>query len=318
MLHASNKKQKIISMDGVRKVRGKQMVRITTASTQTPQARPLQRRVARVPLGDMAQKKKPHAKRALQFITPLFVPEAPHRLLQKAQLLRKAFRIYKKRFVRAARVRLEQPGRLPKLATAFAIVAMIASFGGGAYLEWSSKQSSANSEDQVLAATTEASIEQAETIPTEEALQTFIQLLANERVEVTSEEPDAYTLRKHKLQNYLASKRSPLAKDDLALDALLHSKNMKMMLGISFVESNFAQHCVDNNCSGIGVAPDHPSWQKFKSLANWIIAFDQLLERRYKNWTPEEMLGVYVYPGSENWKNGVEQVLAELRRAGIE
>lgn len=305
-------------MDGVRKVPGKQVLRVTHAVSSRSQTRPLERRVARVPLGDIVQKRKPVVRRAPQFVIPLFVPEAPHRLLQQAVLAKKVFRIYKKRLMRIARARLQQPGAIPKFAIGFAIVAMVTSFGGGAYLEWSSKQSSANGEEQVLAATASASVDQAETIPTDEALQTFIQLLANERTDSANDEPDVYTLRKHKLQNYLASKRSPLAKDDLALDALLHAKNMKMILGISFVESNFAQHCVDNNCSGMGVAPEHPSWQKFKSLANWIIAFDQLLERRYKNWTPEEMLGIYVYPGTDNWKNGVEQVLGELKRAGIE
>jgi hypothetical protein len=92
---------------------------------------------------------------------------------------------------------------------------------------------------------------------------------------------------------------------------------MRMILAISFVESNFGKHCADNNCSGIGVDPSSGSWRRYKSTANWVLDFDRLLNRRYKDWAPEEMRGVYVNPGSNAWVVGVYQVLDELTAAGI-
>jgi hypothetical protein len=88
---------------------------------------------------------------------------------------------------------------------------------------------------------------------------------------------------------------------------------MKMMLAISFVESTFGQKCWKYNCSGIGGS----NLVAYKSYADWIRAFDALLEKRYKDLPPEEYLGLYVQPGSPNWIYGVNQVLTELKEQGI-
>lgn len=121
--------------------------------------------------------------------------------------------------------------------------------------------------------------------------------------------------RKVKLQAYLASKNSPFAKDPAAIEAFATSRNMKMMVAISFVESTFGKNCYYYNCSGIGGTP--PKLRKYNSYAEWIRDFDDLLERRYKDVPPEEFIGLYVQPGSPNWIYGVKQVLAEFEEQGI-
>jgi hypothetical protein len=122
--------------------------------------------------------------------------------------------------------------------------------------------------------------------------------------------------RKEKLKAYLASKNSPFSEDEAALDAFINSKNMKLMVAISFVESTFGKHCYYYNCSGIGGTP--PSLRKYGSYAEWIADFDDLLERRYKDMPVEKFVGLYVQPGSPSWIYGVKQVLAEFEVHGIE
>ena len=119
--------------------------------------------------------------------------------------------------------------------------------------------------------------------------------------------------RKEKLRSYLASKKSVLATDEEALDAFLSSNNMEMMLAISFVEGNFCKHHVAYNCSGIGGSKMH----KYESFADWVRAFDNLLERKYKGLKGEEFIGFYVVPGTDNWKTGVYQILGELKERGL-
>lgn len=122
--------------------------------------------------------------------------------------------------------------------------------------------------------------------------------------------------RKEKLKKYLESKNSPFAQDDKALDAFAASKNMKLMVAISFVESTFGRNCYYYNCSGIGGTP--PNLKKYDSYAEWIQDFDKLLEDRYKNVPPEKFIGLYVQPGSPNWIYGVKQVIREFKEQGIE
>jgi hypothetical protein len=122
--------------------------------------------------------------------------------------------------------------------------------------------------------------------------------------------------RKIKLKKYLESKNSPFAQDDEALDAFVNSKNMKLMVAISFVESTFGKHCYYYNCSGIGGTP--PNLRKYDSYAEWIVDFDKLLEARYKDLPPEKFIGLYVQPGSPNWLYGVKQVISEFNEQGIE
>ncbi len=138
-------------------------------------------------------------------------------------------------------------------------------------------------------------------------------------IQETRHEPNAAELanqkRKDDLRAYFESRNSPFV-DDATLDAFLSSNNMKLMIAISFVESTMGKRCYYNNCSGIGGYP--PNLRKYDSYADWVRDFDSLLERRYKGMEPEDMMGVYVQPGSPNWINGVRQILAELEKQGIE
>ncbi len=125
---------------------------------------------------------------------------------------------------------------------------------------------------------------------------------------------DTKAERKEKLRAYYTSKGSPFAKDDGALDAFAESKNMKMMVAITFVESTHGKNCYYNNCSGI---TGSKGLRKYKTRADWVRDFDSILEKRYKNLPPEDYLGLYVQPGSPNWLYGVNQVLDEFEQQGI-
>jgi hypothetical protein len=126
---------------------------------------------------------------------------------------------------------------------------------------------------------------------------------------------DQLAIRKDKLRAYLTAKKSPFVNDEATLDAFVQSRNMKMMVAISFVESTFGKNCYYFNCSGIGGTP--PKLRKYNSYAEWIKDFDDLLERRYKDIPPEDFIGLYVQPGSPNWIYGVKQVLREFEEQGI-
>ena len=118
------------------------------------------------------------------------------------------------------------------------------------------------------------------------------------------------------LRQYFLSKNSPFAEDESALEAFAVSKNMKLMIAISFVESTFGQRCYYYNCSGIGGTP--PNLRKYESYAYWIRDFDNLLEARYKGLPPEKFIGLYVQPGSPNWLFGDKQVLREFDELEID
>jgi hypothetical protein len=144
----------------------------------------------------------------------------------------------------------------------------------------------------------------------------FAKLVKDNREPERDLEAEQLALRKEKLKAYLISKKSPFAEDEDALDAFVSSKNMKLMVAISFVESTFGKHCYYYNCSGIGGTP--PNLRKYDSYAEWIADFDSLLERRYKDLEPEQFIGLYVQPGSPNWLYGVKQVIREFEEQGIE
>jgi hypothetical protein len=140
-------------------------------------------------------------------------------------------------------------------------------------------------------------------------------LIKDNREEVDLE-AQQLAARKEKLKKYLQSKNSPFAEDDKTLEAFATSKNMKLMVAISFVESTFGKRCYYYNCSGIGGTP--PNLRKYESYAEWIVDFDKLLEARYKDLPPEKFIGLYVQPGSPNWLYGVKKVIREFEEQGIE
>ena len=86
-------------------------------------------------------------------------------------------------------------------------------------------------------------------------------------------------------------------------------------LAVSYVESHMGLYCFDNNCSGIGVKPGHPSWRKYPTKLEWFKDLSKLLEKpiyKEKYTTFAKMKGVYVQPGSANWVNGAQKKYNEL------
>jgi hypothetical protein len=125
--------------------------------------------------------------------------------------------------------------------------------------------------------------------------------------EIVSNDP--LTIRLH---DYLVAHKSPLAP---YASEMVKQPQWQRALAISWVESNFCIHRVDNNCSGIGVAPGHPSWRKYPTVLEWFKDMSKLMETpRYKEkYTSfEKMKGIYVYPGSPSWVNGSKQKYGEL------
>lgn len=213
--------------------------------------------------------------------------------------------------------------RLPeKWYTTLPIVtALLIGFSAGAIVVWQTSFGEANREAET-APLVEAAIEQSWSKPldyNQDELNIVTNILP-ELVKENRHEPTAEEIknaeRKAKLKKFLAGYKSPFAKSDKTLQAFLDSKNMKLMLAISFVESSLGKKCYYNNCSGIGGYP--PNLRKYPDNAAWVEDFDSLLERRYKGVPIEKFMGLYVQPGSPNWINGVKQILAELKQQGIE
>ena len=125
--------------------------------------------------------------------------------------------------------------------------------------------------------------------------------------QITSSDP--LTIR---LEKYLEEHNSPLAE---YASEMIQQPQWQRALAISWVESNFCLHHQDNNCSGIGVAPGHPSWRKYPTHLEWFKDMAKLMERplyKDKLTTFEKMRGVYVYPGSNSWVYGAKTKYAQL------
>ena len=176
----------------------------------------------------------------------------------------------------------------------------------------------AQSEGQVAGATTTEAWSMPLEYSTEElnVVADMLPILIEEQRHEPTPEEIANEKRRDSLRAYFESRNSPFAEDDATLEAFLNSNNMKLMIAISFVESTMGKKCYYNNCSGIGGYP--PNLRKYDSYAEWVKDFDALLEKRYKGMKPEELMGVYVQPGSPNWINGIKQILTELKQQGIE
>lgn len=117
--------------------------------------------------------------------------------------------------------------------------------------------------------------------------------------------------RQSKLEKYLQSKNSPLQSESRVI---AEQENWKLILSISYAESTLGKKCYYNNCSGIGGS----QIRTYKSLKNWVIGFNGLLERKYKDQSLEQMCGVYVQPCNPNWLLANKQILSELDERGIE
>ncbi len=114
------------------------------------------------------------------------------------------------------------------------------------------------------------------------------------------------------LKDYLADNDSPLG--EYAAD-IIQQPQWQRALAISYVESHMGKYCFNNNCSGIGVKPGHPSWRKYGTKLDWFIDLNNLLEKpiyKDKYNSCKKMRGVYVQPGSDNWVNGCQTKYNQL------
>jgi len=123
--------------------------------------------------------------------------------------------------------------------------------------------------------------------------------------------PDTLAVRKEQLRQFLKTWNSPL---ESQADTIAEQDHWKLILAISFAESTLGKHCYMNNCSGIGGS----NIRTYKTPEDWIVDFNNLLEKRYKDKTLEQMCGVYVQPCNPHWLVATKQVLSALDQANIE
>ena len=215
-----------------------------------------------------------------------------------------------------------------------AVVGLLLAFGAGSLTMINTPKSIAETAPQVLGAFTDVpSVDQSplpvsdkpvgenvnDKIPNSAVYNLSMDQLENYLTE-TLKTPELklaeiLALRKQKLKVYLAEKNSPFV--DI-VDTLAELKHWQLVLAISNSESTLGKRCYNNNCSGIGVKPGHPLWRDYSSKAEWAKDLDRLIEKRYKDWTLDEMNGVYNKPGSDNWAFAATQILNDLKERDIE
>lgn len=116
-----------------------------------------------------------------------------------------------------------------------------------------------------------------------------------------------------KLQEYLESKKSPLA---LEADLLLKQYHYRLIIGIAFAESNFCKYQIrPNNCWGIGGG--YP--ERYPTLAQGIIRANELIQKYQDNGmvNPQLMRNTWVGWPNQNWVIAVEQITQELEALGL-
>lgn len=115
------------------------------------------------------------------------------------------------------------------------------------------------------------------------------------------------------LQEYLASKNSPLAPH---AEALLKQYHYRLIIGISFAESNFCKHQIrPHNCWGIGGGrPEaYPNYELAFTRANNLI-------QKYHDGgltTPKLMRNRWVGWQNHSWIVAVNQVTSQLEARGL-
>lgn len=119
--------------------------------------------------------------------------------------------------------------------------------------------------------------------------------------------------RIQELREYLLSKNSPMAPE---AGILLEQYHYRLILGISFAESNFCRYQImPNNCWGIGGG--NP--ESYPTLSDGIIRANGLIQKYQdqgmKN--PRLMLETWVGWRNHNWVLAVEQITQELESQGL-
>ena len=207
-----------------------------------------------------------------------------------------------------------------------AVIALFLAFGGGVWATlYTSKTSADNNQPQVLGDSTEvpagsmvlpnATLPPASPsdISNDVLFNTPIQELQNYLADVS--QPDIIANRTAQLTQFLKDMHSPFIS---AAGTIANQSHWDLILAIAFAESTLGKNCTDNNCSNIGVGPNSPLWHKYASYQDWVVSFNRLLDKRYNNWTLEQMCGVYVKPCNPNWLTATKEILTDLKTRGIE
>jgi hypothetical protein len=128
------------------------------------------------------------------------------------------------------------------------------------------------------------------------------------------EKPETSDPRVEQLRNYLLSKNnSPLAQE---AELLLQQYHFRLIIGISFAESNFCLYQImPNNCWGIGGGRP----ERYQSLAEGITRANELIQK-YRDQgmtTPKLMRDTWVGWRNHNWAIAVDQTAQELENLGL-
>ncbi|OHA28629.1 MAG: hypothetical protein A3E92_03130 [Candidatus Taylorbacteria bacterium RIFCSPHIGHO2_12_FULL_42_34] len=115
------------------------------------------------------------------------------------------------------------------------------------------------------------------------------------------------------LREYLVEKNSPLADN---AEVLLQQYHYRLIIGISFAESNFCKVQIrPNNCWGIGGG--YP--ESYDTLADGVVRANSLIQRYHNNGmtSPRLMRNTWVGWPNQNWVTAVEQVTETLESRGL-
>lgn len=115
------------------------------------------------------------------------------------------------------------------------------------------------------------------------------------------------------LRQYLQTKNSPLAHE---AEILLKQFHFRLIIGISFAESNFCKYQImPNNCWGIGGG--NP--ERYATLADGIVRANELIQKYQDNGmtTPKLMRDTWVGWQNHNWILAVEQITKALENSGL-
>ncbi len=115
------------------------------------------------------------------------------------------------------------------------------------------------------------------------------------------------------LKEYLQNKKSPLAGE---AETLLQQYHYRLIIGISFAESNFCKRQIKpNNCWGIGGGKP----ETYATLEHGVIRANNLIQKYHDNGmtTPKLMRNTWVGWQNDSWILAVQQITQELEEKGL-
>lgn len=115
------------------------------------------------------------------------------------------------------------------------------------------------------------------------------------------------------LRSYLESKKSPLARE---AETLLNQYHYRLIIGISFAESNFCKVQIrPNNCWGIGGGDP----ESYETLSDGVVRANNLIQKYHGSGltNPRLMRNRWVGWQNQAWVLAVEQVTQDLESRGL-